>query len=278
MSMVGDSGKVTTFTTEDAVRNGYCDGVAENIKELIEQQLHYKTYQLIEYKPSGWDKVKGFMQNPVLQSILVMFMIAGIYFEMQSPGIGFPSLVSGIAALLYFAPLYIDGLAENWEIIIFFIGLILIALEILVIPGFGITGVAGIILSGSGLVLALLNNQAFNFEQVEMPDISRSLLTVMSGVVMGFIGMLYLSSRIGEAGIFKKLALETRIESSIVTLKEKTSLLGKAGKTVTVLRPSGKVMIDHEIYDAISETAFIDANVSVIVSRQEAAQIYVRTG
>jgi membrane-bound serine protease (ClpP class) len=272
---VSDSGKVIVFTTEEAIKYGYCDGIANTVEELIEQQLHYTQYRLIAYEPSIFDDIKGFLQNPVLQGFLIMIIIAGIYFEMQSPGIGFPSLAAGIAALLYFTPLYMDGLAENWEIIIFIVGLILVALEIFVIPGFGVAGISGIILSVLGLALALLNNNAFDFEMVEMPDISRSLLTVTSGIVLGFALMIYLSSRIGEAGLFKKIALNARIEASIVAPEEKNSLPGKTGRAVTVLRPSGKVMIDTEIYDAIAETAFIEEGSAVTVTRQEAAQIYV---
>ena len=65
------------------------------------------------YKPSGIEKVVDFMINPVLQGILIMIIIGGIYFELQTPGIGFPILASAIAAVLYFSPLYLEGMAEN---------------------------------------------------------------------------------------------------------------------------------------------------------------------
>ena len=75
------------------------------------------------------------MTNTIFQSLLIMFIIGGIYFELQTPGIGFPCCII-VASVLYFAPLYIDGLAANWEIIIFFLSVILLILEIFVIPGF----------------------------------------------------------------------------------------------------------------------------------------------
>ena len=62
-----------------------------------------------------------------------------------SPGIGFALVVAILGAVLYFAPLYIEGVAQNWELILFIIGLALLAVEIFVLPGFGIAGVAGII-------------------------------------------------------------------------------------------------------------------------------------
>jgi membrane-bound serine protease (ClpP class) len=69
-----------------------------------------------------------------LRGLCITFIFLGIYFELQSPGIGFALVIAIIAALLYFAPLYVEGLAANWEILLFVIGLILIALEIFVVP------------------------------------------------------------------------------------------------------------------------------------------------
>ncbi|MFR0836492.1 MAG: hypothetical protein ACLSG8_10515 [Barnesiella sp.] len=111
-----------------------------------------------EYRPSVYDEIVGFLLNPALQAILVMIIIGGIYFELQTPGIGFPSAAALIAAVLYFAPLYLDGLAANWEILLFVAGVVMLILEIFVIPGFGIAGISGIVLMIGALVLALLGN------------------------------------------------------------------------------------------------------------------------
>jgi membrane-bound serine protease (ClpP class) len=203
-----------------------------------------------------------------------MLIIGGIYFELQTPGMGFPSAAALLAAALYFAPLYVEGLAANWEIIIFVIGLILIAFEIFVIPGFGIAGIAGTILIITGLTLALINNINFDFEYVTDGEIGRSILIVLIGITIGFCGMLWLSSRIGTKGIFQKVALNADLEyaTSSPTL---SSLVGKEGKSATVLRPSGKVIIDGEYYDGISESGFIDKGVNIVAVRFENAQVYV---
>ncbi|HRU73124.1 MAG TPA: nodulation protein NfeD, partial [Paludibacteraceae bacterium] len=131
-----DSGKTLTFTTEEAIANRYCEGVAETVIDVLEKEGYsVGEYELITYKPTFYDKLKGILTNTIFQSLLIMFIIGGIYFELQTPGIGFPLVVAIVASVLYFAPLYIDGLAANWEIIIFFIGVILLILEIFVIPG-----------------------------------------------------------------------------------------------------------------------------------------------
>ncbi|MGW8316797.1 MAG: NfeD family protein, partial [Bacteroidales bacterium] len=141
---VSDTGQVLTFTATEAIANGYCEGTVESMTEVIEK-LGIESYELKNYTPSPLDRVIGFLINPIVHGILIMVIIGGIYFELQSPGIGFPLAAAILAALLYFAPLYLEGLAENWELILFIVGVILIMVEIFAIPGFGVAGVAGII-------------------------------------------------------------------------------------------------------------------------------------
>ena len=275
-----DSVSILTFTANEALEHGYCDGIVNSIEEIIETRLNYSEYTLKEYIPTAYDEIKGFLLNPIFQAILIMLIIGGIYFEMQSPGMGFPSAVSLVAAVLYFAPLYIDGLAEHWEIAVFVVGLILVVFEIFVTPGFGFIGIGGILCILAGLTLALLNNVSFDFSGVEGKDVGYASLKVFSGIMSGIIAIIYFSKKIGTKGIFRKLALETSIDVSdgyISVSLEPQKLIGSTGIAKTVLRPAGKVMIDNEIYDAVSDSGFIEKGVEVLVVKYETGQIYVET-
>ncbi|MBC8600677.1 nodulation protein NfeD [Parabacteroides acidifaciens] len=269
-----DTGKVLTFTAQEAQKWGYCDGIAETPDEVITQYLGYKDYQIKSYTPSWYDDLKGFLMNPIFQSILIIIIIGGIYFEMQTPGLGFPSAAALLAAILYFAPLYLDGLAANWEILIFIIGVLLIAAEIFIIPGFGVAGISGIVLVVGGLIMALLNNTNFNFEEVSGKEFGEATLTVLVGLVAGFILMIWLSNKIGHRGMFRKVALNADLKDAISS-PDLSPLIGKEGIAATVLRPSGKVLIDGEFYDGVSDSGFIEKGRRVKVVRFENAQVYV---
>ena len=271
-----DSGKVLTFTADGALEWGYCDGIAETPGEVITKYLGYNDYELKTYEPSWYDDLKGFLMNPMLQSLLIIIIIGGIYFEMQTPGLGFPSAAAIVAAILYFAPLYMAGLAQNWEILVFIIGLLLIAAEIFIIPGFGIAGISGIIFLVAGLTLSLLNNTDFNFEAVSSKEIGEAALTVLIGLGLGFVLMIWLSNKIGTKGMFRKVALHKDLEDAHSS-PSLTPLIGKEGTAFTVLRPSGKVMIDNELYDGVSDSGFIEKGTKVKVVRFENAQVYVET-
>ncbi len=276
---ISDTGKVLTFTPLEAMKHGFCEGTAENIEEVL-HQVGIDEYELVEYQPTWIEKIIGFLVNPMISGLLIMAIIGGIYFEMQSPGIGFPLGIAILAAVLYFMPLYLEGLAANWEILVFIIGVILIALEIFVIPGFGVAGVLGVTFVFVGLVLSLIDNVHFDFEGVQMRGLGIAITTVVLGVFGGFILALYLGKRVftAEKGMFKNFALNTvqhvnegyvSVETSLFELK------GKSGKAKTVLRPGGKVLIDGEVYDAVAETGFIEKDENIIVTKVEATQLYV---
>lgn len=269
-----DSGKVLTFTAEEAVKWGYCDGIASSTDEVITRYLGYPDYELKTYTPSTFDKIKGFLMNPMIQTLLIMAIFGGLYFEMQTPGVGFAGAAALVAAVFYFAPLYLDGLAQNWEILIFVVGLLLLALEIFVIPGFGVAGISGLVLIFAGLTTGLLNNTDFNFEQVAPADAGRAGFTVLIGLVLSFGLIIWLSDKIGSKGMLRKMALQADLEKA-VSSPSLVDLIGREGTAATVLRPSGKVVIDGEMYDGVSESGFIERGKPVRVVRFENAQVYV---
>ncbi len=274
-----DTGKVLTFTPVEAMEHGFCEGIAENIPEVL-KKLGIEEYTIEEYKPSFIEKIIGLLVHPVISGLLIMAVIGGIYFELQTPGVGFPLVVAILAAVLYFAPLYLEGLAEHWEILLFIVGLVLLAIEIFVIPGFGIVGILGIFLTLTALVLSLIENVAFDFGPVNMHRLGVAIMTVVVGIFGGFIFSLYVGNKIftSQSGLFKNMALSTvqdvkdgylNVESSFIALK------GKTGTAQTILRPGGKVLIDGEVYDAVTEGGFIERGEKIVVIKVGTAQLYV---
>ena len=277
---ISDSGKVITFTPDEAIKYGFCEGKAENIKEILSIE-GIKNYEIIKQQTSSMDSVMGFLMNPYFHSILIMIIIGGIYFELQTPGIGFPLAASAVAAILYFSPLYLEGIAENWEILIFIAGVILVVLEIFVIPGFGIAGISGIILIISGLTLSLVDNLVFTLGDNDL--IIKTILKSFSLVTVSFLTALllsfYLSKKLFTSSRFNYLALNKsqNIDEGYIGVDTSVKeMIGKQGIAITVLRPSGKIEIDGNIFDAVSIKGFIDKDKNVIVKKFESGQLYVQ--
>jgi len=277
---ISDTGQVLTFTASEAMAHGYCEGTAGSIEEVI-AKLGIEEYELSSYQPSGMDKVIGFLINPMVSGVLIMIIIGGIYFELQSPGVGFALGASIVAALLYFAPLYLEGMAENWELILFIVGIILIMVEIFAIPGFGVAGIAGIIAIITGLTLSLIDNVVFEdpeFTGEGLGILMKSLSLVLVAVLLGVIFSLWATRKLLTSTAFSNLSLksEQRTEEGFIGVEtEQLSLVGEMGIAHTVLRPSGKVMIKDKLYDAKSEYGFIERGEAIRVIRYETGQVYV---
>jgi membrane-bound serine protease (ClpP class) len=274
---ISDSGKVLTLTVNEAIEYQFCEAKIKSNNELF-VRLQIDTPQIIEQELTVADIIIGWLVNPMISGILIMVIVGGIYFELQSPGIGFPLIAAIIAGTLYFAPLYLEGLADNWEILIFIIGIILIALEIFVIPGFGVAGISGIILAIAGLTLSLVGNVGFDFEPVQTDEIGKSFSLVVISVFLSGILSIYLASRFIKSKAFGHLVLNTTLNSAdgyVSANLNNNDLVGSEGIAFTVLRPSGKVKVNDQIYDATAEIGFINKGSKIKVIKLETNQLFV---
>ena len=276
---ISEKGKVLTFTTKEAVKNGYCEAETDNVEAVL-QAAQIDNYDLTEQKLSWLDKLISFLINPVVSGILIMLIVGGIYFELQTPGIGFPFIVAVTAALLYFAPHYLEGLAAHWEILLFIVGLALLILEIFVIPGFGVCGISGIVLMVAALVLAMVFNIGFDFQFTPQGAVLKNLFIVLTACMLGFFLALWLGQKLISADTrFGSLALKTELTSEQGFVAQDMSFsqyIGKEAITATFMRPVGKIEIDGELLEATSEIGLIDKDTKVIVVKFENAQLIVR--
>lgn len=277
LDSIKKEGQVITFSTSEAIRYGYCEGKVESITEILKKN-NVTDYELDRYQLSSADKIIEFFLNPFISGLLILAIIGGIYFEMQAPGLGFAGLVALVALILYLVPYYLNGLAENWEIIAFFIGLVLIALEVFVIPGFGLAGVAGISITIISLVLIMLNNDAFNFEFVPMNDIVIAFSSAVGGLLGGVVLLFVVGARLADTRFYKRVALtDTQDRTAGYTSSfNQRDMRGKKGVAETVLRPSGKISIEGQLYDAFTRGEFIEKGQSVEVLSETGSSLQVK--
>ncbi len=276
---ISDSGQVITFTTSEAIRYNYCNAQAESIEEIL-KITGKENYKIVEQKLTTTDRIIGFLTKPMISGLLIMIIIGGIYFELQTPGVGFPLAAAAVAALFYFMPLYIEGLADNWEILIFIVGLILLMVEIFAIPGFGVAGISGIILMVTGLTLSMVDNTGFDFSGVNTMGLIKAFFIVIIASFASLIGSFFLTRKLfGGHTIFGDLALLSTQQASegyVSSDTNYTKMTGLKGKAFTMLRPAGKIDIDGRIYDAVAESGFIEKDENIRVVNYENAQLIVR--
>jgi membrane-bound serine protease (ClpP class) len=276
---ITDTGQVITFTTSEAIKYKFCNAQADNIEEIL-KITGKQNYKIVEQKLTTSDRIIGFLTKPMISGLLIMIIIGGIYFELQTPGVGFPLAAATLAAIVYFAPLYIEGLAANWEILIFIIGVILLLVEIFAIPGFGVAGISGIILIVTGLTLSMIGNVGFDFTGIPFQGVVVAFFIVIIASFFSLISSFFLTRKLfGGHTMFGDLALLTTQQSNegyVSSDAHYTEMKGTEGIAFTMLRPAGKVEIEDQIFDAVAESGFIDRGEKIRVVKYENAQLIVR--
>jgi len=274
---IKEEGKIITFSTAEAIRYGYCEAKVESIEEILTRN-GIKEFAIDNFQLSTTDKIIAIFLNPFISGILILVIIGGIYFEMQSPGIGFALLAASVALVLYLVPYYLNGLADNWEIIALFIGLALIAVEIFVLPGFGVAGIAGITLTIGSLILIMVNNDAFDFKFVPANDILYASVAALAGMLGGMALLLVGGSRFTKSKAFQKIALmETQDKTKgYVATFFPGPMLGKKGLTKQRMRPSEKEEIEGRQYDAFTRGEYIERGEMIEVIGEDTTSLLIK--
>lgn len=261
-----DSTKIVSFTSSEAIENGFCEGEVASMTEIIEQKLHVQKYQLVKHQLTSVDVLINFLINPAVSGVLIMIIIGGIYYELRTPGLGFPIVASIVAAFLFFAPHYLEGLAANWEIACFVVGITLLILEIFVIPGFGLAGIAGVALIFMAFIFSLVDNYSFDKFGFSMDLFSTSITTLFLTLVVTIGLIIFISVKFIKTKMFQNIALraEQKVEDGYVAF-EKVETNNERGITLTPLEPIGKIEIDGTVHPAKAKYGYINKGEKVKV-------------
>jgi membrane-bound serine protease (ClpP class) len=231
------------------------------------------------------------INHPAVMSILIMIALLGVYIEFNTPGVGLPGLAAVICFTIIIGSKYLVGLANWAEVAVFIIGVILLMVEIFIIPGFGITGILGIILMVGGLFGMLIRN---GWDEVPWPRtefdwylFSQSIL----GLAIGFIGFIVLAWAITKylpkfefmSGLIlipatPKKGDEFEISMTIPPESKIGSVqVGDVGEVTSILRPAGKVQFGEAVVDCVAEADFLDKGSKVEIIEIHGNKVIVRS-
>jgi membrane-bound serine protease (ClpP class) len=271
---VVEEGQLLTLSTTEAVELGLSEGSFRTVDQVMEH-MGWEDKELFDFQEFWAESVLRFLANPVITSLLMLMMLGGLYFELQSPGIGFPGIISGIGAMLFFAPLYIMGLAQSWEILLFLIGVGLILVEVFVLPGFGISGIIGVSLVLFSMGVSLIGNVGLSFP--EMHQITQAIWTMAVTLILGVALISSMIRYLPDNKMFNKLVLadQTDRNHGYTSSDSKDDLLGLEGVALTSLRPAGTVLIQDRRIDVVSVGDFIEKGAHVKVVDTSGSRVMV---
>jgi membrane-bound serine protease (ClpP class) len=265
-------GKLITLTTELAKKYKIADGDAETFDELL-AELGLEGAEVISTKATWSEAIVRFLTNPVVASLLMTFGFLGILFELQQPGWGVSGTIGAVCLALALGAGYIAELASVTDFLIIFVGILLLLIEMIVIPGFGLAGIGGIILVVFGLYRLLLPDMPVGEEVADM-----AMFGLTIGVIGGLIGLVLLLKLMTKTKFWKKLATPDvqDHERGYDTSLGLEDMVGKEGVADTDLHPSGWVISDNKRIFVVSEGTFIEDGENVKIITVDGNRVVVR--
>ena len=221
------------------------------------------------------------LASPGFSMLLLLIGLAALFVEIKTAGLGVGGVVATVCFVLFFWAKYLDQTAGVLEIVLFLTGVVLVLLEVFVVPGFGIFGLAGGLLVLFSLVLA---SQTFVLpkSEADLRELRRSLSTV-AGAVLGLMVVIAAGRKyLPHAPVFNRMILsppppeERIIRSSREAVVDYRRLVGRTGRATTNLWPSGKARIDGELVDVIAEGDPIDRDAEIVVVAATGNRVVVR--
>ena len=269
---VTEKGKLLTLTTDEALKHKLIDLRADTLAVALEK-LGIDAPELRKVAPNWAEGVVRFLTHPVVSSMLITIALVGIVVELRTPGFGLPGALGITSLALFFWGHWLVQLAGWEELLLGIGGLILLALEVLVIPGFGIAGLLGICAVVASLVLSLVG--AGDTLPVILGAAARVVFALFFAVVVSLVLLRFLP----RLPFGRQLVLSRGLaadEGYASAPESDARWLGKTGRASSPLRPAGIAEIEGQRVDVVSDGEHIDAGQSIKVTRVDGNRVVVR--
>ena len=228
---------------------------------------------------AGTQRTVNFLNYPAVRFFLLLVGCLGILIELKA----FGTMVAGTVGLSSFAVFFIasalGGTASTWEILLFVLGIALIAVEFFLLPGIAIFAISGATVCAISLVLAMVPPSSSLGNQTMSDAIQDAIATLAFSFGAGAVCFLYLLRYLPHNPVFARKGLVTNAaivgvptaDSALAAQATQKELLGKKGTAGTTLRPAGRVeMDDGRLLDVVAGGEFIEAGTRVKVVKCEA--------
>ncbi|MBM3877254.1 MAG: hypothetical protein FJ386_11105 [Verrucomicrobia bacterium] len=262
---LNEKGQVLTLNNKEAerafgkpARPLLSSGTIPTIDDLIEKLAGANAVR-IRIEPTGWEKAASWINT--ISPILLIIGIAGIYLEFKTPGFGLPGIIGIAAFALYFLGGYVAGLSGMGWIVVFFVGVALVALELLAFPGTLALGIAGVACMITALIMAMVDfypgmPSAPTVKQLSLPMNDLLVSAIGSVVVIWLLSLWLPKTKHWQCMVAQSTS---GAQSDAALEQAQGSRMGLVGVAISPLHPGGKARFGEQILDVISQGDVIEA-------------------
>lgn len=259
-----------------AVELGLAQAIVASRRDIEERYRLDEDFLLLE--PSGVDTAVWILNNTFVTGLILVVGIIALYFELSAPGIGIGGLTAGLCFAIFFWSRFLGGTAGWLEVVLFVAGLAFLAVELFVLPGFGVAGVSGILLV---IVSLLMASQHHNLPTTgrDLRMLATSLIVLASSFTVALIAGIAMTKYFGTIPVLGLLALkppEPATDAEKEAAAESRPKVGDVGVAYSPLRPAGMVRFGDEYVDVITEGGFIEKGTQVKIIKITGNRAVVR--
>ncbi len=273
--------ELLTVGTDEAVAFGLARAVVSNVDEL---SAYLQSGTPVLLNQSGWETFALWLNSPLVRGILFVIMLIGGYLEFQSPGLLAPGVVALIALTIFLAAPYAAGLADVWTILVLAVGVVLLAVELFILPGFGIAGISGIVLILVALVGTFVPGEPgappFSLPTLQgtWDALRTGILVLALSITVSAFGILLLARFLPEIAARRGLFMRPAEGASSPVPDPYASIAreGDIGLVVAPLRPGGQARFGIHVVDVSSQGEFVDSGRKIQVLSRNGPTILVR--
>lgn len=278
-----EANELLTLSEGEAVAYGFASAIAADMDQVA---AHFGLpARLSRIEITGWESFAMWLNSPLVRGILFVIMLLGAYIEFQSPGLIVPGVTALVALGIFLGAPYAAGLADIWTIILLVVGLMLLAIEIFVLPGFGVAGVSGVVLILVAFVGTFVPAEPgmprFAWPSLEgtWDAMKTGVLVLASSVIIAVTGIALLARYLPSMPFGGRLVLANPEDAEALAISDPhpdLALVGDIGVVTGDLRPGGQARFGQEIVDVQSQGEYVDAGRRVQVIRHEGPKVVVR--
>jgi membrane-bound serine protease (ClpP class) len=267
-----EPGKLVTLSTTEALKVGFAKGQVETEEQLL--SVIGAPGARVEAIDINWaETVVRFLTSPIVSPLLLSLGILALLAEVKAGAHGLGLLI-GLGSLgLFFGSSLILGLAGMEEIILLALGFVAIAVEVFLLPGFGVAGILGSVMIGAAVVLAMLGNFPTSTDVVQALAVLGASVFITLAIAFAWFRHLPNSRRF-KGLIHQDSALAAE---GYVSALPRGELVGQVGLAATDLRPAGTAVVNGERIDVVTEGEYIANGAQVEVVRAEGYRHVVRS-
>lgn len=276
---VASGAGVLTFHTDEMLRYRIA---TEKVKDDTDLKAYFGATNMTRLDETWSEDLSRFLSQFWVRGLLIVIFVIALFIEMVHPGLILPGSIAGVALIALVVPPILVNMAAWWMVAAILGGVLMIMLELFVLPGTGVFGVAGALCLFGGLVGAAVGGPQNLFPGAAgmRGDLTIGLLTALISLVVAFVGIGLIARHLPTLPFLDRIVLKDDPDAAPTDLAYALAAQGAVkpgtiGVAITPLRPSGRVQVGDDIIDVVAEMGVIAPGTHVRVVSVDAFRTVV---